>query len=327
MIKFIARRLLFTIPTLFIISMIVFIVIDLPPGDFLSVEIAELEAQGGSGAGARLHQLRERYGLDDPIYIRYWLWISNFVRGDLGQSFEYKKPVSELILDSLPLTLSIDITAIIITWLLAIPIGIYSATHPYSLSDYFFTILGFIGVCIPAFLLALVVLFFFIFVFQVSPSGLFSPEYAYAEWSFARLVDLLKHVWAPIIIIGAQGMALLMRVMRNSLLEVLGKEYIQTARAKGLKEKVVIYKHGVRVAINPLISIAGMYLPLIISADVIVAIVMGLPTIGLLFWRALLRQDMFLAGACLMLYACALIIGNLIADIVLAWTDPRIKYT
>jgi len=303
-----------------------FVVIQLPPGDFLTVRIQELRNRGDLSAEIYAEQLRARYGLDKPIWMQYIIWITNFVKGDFGWSFYYEKPVSELIGERLALTITISVITLIFTWALAIPIGVYSATHQYSWGDNIFTFLGFIGLSVPSFLLGLLLMFISVFYFNQSVGGLFSPEYINAPWNFAKIIDLFRHLWIPVIIIGLSGTAGLIRIMRGNLLDILGQQYILTARAKGLKESIVIWKHAVRVAINPLISSLGMSLPGIISGESLVSIVLNLPTTGPLFLEALTRQDMFLAGSFLMFLTTALVAGNFIADLALAWADPRIRY-
>ncbi|HOK29457.1 MAG TPA: ABC transporter permease [bacterium] len=326
MLNYIIRRIIYSIFLLFLVSIVGFVVIQLPPGDFLTVRIQELRNRGDLSAEIYAEQLRARYGLDKPIWMQYIIWITNFVKGDFGWSFYYEKPVSELIGERLALTITISVITLIFTWALAIPIGVYSATHQYSWGDNIFTFLGFIGLSVPSFLLALLLMFISVFYFNQSVGGLFSPEYINAPWNFAKIIDLFRHLWIPVIIIGLSGTAGLIRIMRGNLLDILGQQYILTARAKGLKESIVIWKHAVRVAINPLISSLGMSLPGIISGESLVSIVLNLPTTGPLFLEALTRQDMFLAGSFLMFLTTALVAGNFIADLALAWADPRIRY-
>jgi len=326
MIGYIIRRLVYSIILLFLVSIVGFTVIQLPPGDFLTIRIQELRNRGDLSAEIYAEQLRMRYGLDKPFWMQYIIWITHFVRGDFGWSFYYEKPVSELIGERLALTLVLSIVTLIFTWALAIPIGVYSATHQYSLGDNLFTFLGFIGLSIPGFLLGLLLMFISVFYFNQSVGGLFSPQYVNAPWTMAKIIDLFRHLWIPVIIIGLSGTAGLIRIMRGNLLDILGQQYVLTARAKGLMESIVIWKHAVRVAINPLISSLGMSLPGIISGESLVSIVLNLPTTGPLFLEALMRQDMFLAGSFLMFLTMALVVGNFLADLALAWADPRIRY-
>ncbi|MEJ5199097.1 MAG: ABC transporter permease [Anaerolineae bacterium] len=326
MITFIIRRLLGMIPTLFLVSILSFIIIELPPGDFMTSLAANVGTSGSSMDAATVENLQRQYGLDKPAHIRYLTWIAGFVRGDFGYSLDWKRPVSELIMGRLGLTLLLSILSLIIMWVVAIPIGIYSATHQYSLGDTIFTFLGFLGLSIPEFVLGLFYLFIGIFVFGVSVTGLFSAEMEKAPWSLAKVLDLANHLIWPALILGAAGMAQLIRIMRGSLLEILGQQYITTARAKGLHEKVVVNKYAVRVAINPLISVMGMQLPSLINGATVLGIVLTLPTTGPLFVRALLSQDMYLAGTFLLFLSLMLMLGNLLSDIALAWADPRIRY-
>lgn len=326
MITFIVRRLLAMIPTLLLVSLLSFIIIELPPGDFMTSLAANVGTSGSSMDAATVENLQRQYGLDKPAHIRYLTWISGFVRGDFGYSLDWKRPVSELIMGRLGLTLLLSVISLLIMWAVAIPIGIYSATHQYSLGDNIFTLLGFLGLSVPEFVLGLFYLFIGIFVFGVSVTGLFSAEMEKAPWSFAKALDLINHLLWPALILGAAGMAQLIRIMRGSLLEVLGQQYITTARAKGLREKVVINKYAVRVAINPLISVMGMQLPGLINGATVLGIVLTLPTTGPLFVRALLSQDMYLAGSFLVFLSLMLMLGNLLSDIALAWADPRIRY-
>lgn len=322
---FIIRRVIQMLPVLFIISIIGFTVINLPPGDFLTVRILELKARGDFDAEQRIAGLTKRFGLDKPLWQQYLIWISNFVRGDFGRSFEYEKEVKDLIGERLMLTVILAGSTMVFTWIVAIPIGIYSARHQYSIGDNFFTFVGFIGLATPNFLLALILMYVGMVHFGVSPGGLFSPEYQNAPWSLAKVGDMLTKIWVPIIVLGTAGMAGLLRIMRGNLLDTLGQAYVRTARAKGLHEKVVVFRHATRMAINPLITIAGWQLPIIISGEAIVAVILNLPTVGPLFLRALQVQDMYLAGTILIFSACLLLIGNLLADIALAIVDPRIR--
>jgi peptide/nickel transport system permease protein len=327
MTQFIARRLLSMVPTLILISIVSFIIIQLPPCDYLTTYAAQLSAMDTPVSRESLSYLRERYGLDRPVYVQYWIWISGFVQGDFGESFEFNRPVSALVWERLGLTLAVALSTMLFTWIIAIPIGIYSAVRQYSLFDYVFTFIGFVGLAVPNFLLALVLLFVSVFVFNIpSVGGLFSPQYLDEPWSLAKFFDLLTRLWLPVVVVGTAGTAGLIRIMRANMLDVLHQPYVQTARSKGVRERVVIYKHATRNAINPLISIMGMQLPGIFSGETITAIVLSLPTLGPLLYRSLLSQDMFLAGTILMFLAIALVIGNLIADVLLAVVDPRIRY-
>ncbi len=325
MISFIIRRLLGMIPTLVLVSILTFIIIQLPPGDFMT-SLQALAASSGSGADqASMDTLRHIYGLDESVTVQYFKWISGFVRGDFGYSFEWKRPVAELIGDRLALTLLLSIISLAIMWVIAIPIGIYSATHQYSWGDNLLTFLSFLGLSLPDFMLGLVYLAVGIFVFSISVTGLYSQDMENAPWSIAKFLDLVNHLIWPALILGVAGIAQLVRIMRASLLEVLGQQYITTARAKGLKERIVINKYAVRVAINPLISVMGMQLPSLVNGATVLGIVLTLPTTGPMFVRALTSQDMYLAGSFLLFLALILMVGNLLADIALAWADPRIR--
>jgi peptide/nickel transport system permease protein len=326
MIAFIIRRLLAMIPTLFFVSIATFIIIQLPPGDFLT-SLQALAASSGSGADkAAMDNLRHQYGLDQPKYVRYVKWIAGFPRGDFGYSFEWKRPVRELIADRLGLTLLLSALSLVLMWLVALPVGIYSATHKYSSVDNLLTAGAFLGLSVPDFLLGLIYVAVGIFVFRASVTGLFSPKIAEAPWSAVKVVDLANHLFWPALILSLGGMTQLIRILRGSMLEVTGQQFIKTARAKGLSERVVIHKHAVRVAINPLVSVMGMQLPQLISGATILGIVLSLPTTGPMFIRALTSQDMYLAGTFLLFLALMLMLGNLLSDIALAWVDPRIRY-
>jgi peptide/nickel transport system permease protein len=327
MTTYIIRRVLLAIPTLFMISVISFVIIQLPQGDYLDQKIAQLEEQyGDSSSMARAEELRARYGLNFPMAVRYVRWVSGFVRGDFGESFRYEREVTDLIWERLGYTLLISVAALVLTYAIAIPLGIFSATNKYGAGDNTLTFISFLGMSLPAFLVALALMVFAFQVYDVPLFGLFSEQFEDAPWSMAKLGDLMKHLWIPVIVVALNETAGLMRIMRGNLLDVLGQQFIRTARAKGLKERVVVTKHAVRIAINPLISILGMSLPGILSGATIVSIVLGLPTVGPLLLQALQDEDMYLAGTITMMFSLLLIIGNLIADIALAWADPRIRY-
>ena len=317
------------IPTLIAISIVSFILIQLPPGDYLTTYAATLAAQGDSTASTeQLNALREAYGLDQPVYVQYWKWISNIVlHGDFGQSLEWKLPVSELLWQRMGATLGITVTTLIFTWLLAIPIGVYSATHQYSKGDYFITFIGFIGLGVPSFMIALVLLWVAFRYLGLDVGGLFSADYRNAPWSIGKFFDLLRHAWIPLIIIGLEGTAGLIRTMRANLLDELGKPYVIAGRARGLEEGQLIREYPVRVALNPFVSTAGFALPGLIDGATIVGVVLGLPIYAPLLLKALQSQDMYLAGAFILVIASLTIIGVLISDLVLAWIDPRIRYS
>jgi len=321
------RRILGMIPTLIFISFISFIIIQLPPGDFMTSLQADIAASGGGQDSRTLEALRQRYGMDKPIVVQYWRWVSGFPKGDFGYSMEWNAPVRSLIAGRVGFTILISGLALILMWVVAIPIAIYSANHQYSLADNIFTFLGFIGLSIPDFLLALIYIVFISLCFGGSPTGLYSSlGMEDSPWNIAKILDLLNHLWAPVFILAVAGTAELIRIMRSSMLDVLGQQFIVTARAKGLKEKIVQSKYAVRIAINPMISVLGMQIPKLISSSIIVGVVMSIPTIGPMFLRALTTQDMYLAGGMLMVMAIMLLIGNLLADIALLFIDPRIRY-
>jgi len=327
MTAYILRRILLAIPTLWLISVISFVIIQLPPGDYLDVKIAQLEQQyGDSSSIAQAQALRVRYGLDKPMWVQYTHWVSGFVRGDFGQSFRYEREVKDLIWERLALTLVVSIGSLLFIYATAIPLGIYSARHKYHWTDNILTTLAFVGMSLPGFLVALIVIVVVFHTTGIPLFGLFSPYYQTANWSWAKVGDMLHHLWIPVIVIAINGTAGLMRIMRGNLLDVLGEPFVRTARSKGLKESEVVLRHGVRIAINPLISILGMSLPELLSGTTIVSIVLGLPTVGPLLFQALQDQDMYLAGTLIVFMSLLLIIGNLLADLALAWADPRIRY-
>lgn len=326
MLQYILRRVLFMIPTLFVISLVSFVIIQLPPGDYLTSLVATMASTGETVDRSALVALEQRYGLGQPIYVQYWKWISGIVlRGDFGQSFEWNQPVDTLIWGRLALTFMISLTTLLVTWLIAFPIGIYSAVRQYSVGDYIATVIGYIGLAIPNFLLALVLMYIAFKYFNQSVGGLFSPEFVDAPWTLERVWDLLKHLWIPVVIIATAGTAGLIRIMRANLLDELHKPYVVTARAKGLSERKLLLKYPVRMALNPFISTVGWTLPTLVSGAAIVSIVLSLPTTGPMLLRALMSQDMYLAGSFIMLLSTLTVIGTLISDVLLAWLDPRIR--
>jgi len=312
--------------TLFVASIVSFVIIQLPPGDYVTALATQLEASGTHVSEEQMAALKRQYGLDLPIYLQYFKWMGRMLHGDLGRSFGWNKPVTKLLAERLPLTVIVSLFALIFTYAVGIPIGIYSATHQYSVGDYTFTVIGFAGLATPNFLLALILMILFYKYFGLSIGGLFSPEYARAGWSLSKFVDMLKHLPIPIIVIGTAGTAGLIRFMRGCLLDELKKQYVITARAKGVAERTLLFKYPVRVAINPIVSTIGWELPRIVSGETITAIVLSLPTTGPLLYEALLCQDMYLAGSTVMLLTFLTVIGTLISDILLVWIDPRIRY-
>jgi peptide/nickel transport system permease protein len=325
MAQYILKRLLLLPLLLFIFSIIAFALIQAPPGDFITSYIAELAASGSAVEQAQIDALRAQYGLDQPMYIQYFKWVGNVLQGDLGVSLDWRKSNVELISERLVLTVMLGAFTFLITWCIAIPIGIYSATHQYSFLDYFFTVFNYMGLATPSFMTALIVMWVAFKYFGASVTGLFSPEYVDAPWSWDRLVDLFKHLWLPALILALDGTARLARIMRANLLDELKKPYMEMARAKGMSEWRLVMKYPVRLAFNPLVSTIGWYLPLLFSGSLIVATVLNLPTIGPLLLRALIVQDMFLAGAIILVYCMLAIIGTIVSDILLAWLDPRIR--
>lgn len=326
MFAFLVRRVLYMIPTLFIISLLSFTIIQLPPGDYLTSYVAQLRAQGDQVDASEMDALRDRYGLDQPVYVQYFKWISGIIlRGDWGQSFEWRKPVNELIWERIALTMAISGTALLVSWFIAIPVGVYSATHQYSWLDYLLTLFSFVGLGTPGFLLALIVMFWAQSQLGINVGGLFSEEFILAPWTWAKFVDMLKHIWMPLLIVAVSSTAGNIRITRANLLDELNKPYVETARAKGLKERTLIWKYPVRVALNPFFSTVGWSLASLISGATLVAVVLGLQTEGPMLLRALTSQDMYLAGGFILLLSTLTVVGTLISDILLAIVDPRIR--
>lgn len=327
MLAYITRRLLMLFPLLIVLSIVSFIVIQLPPGDYLTVHIERLRTSGIIVEEEVIARLVKEFGLDQPLYKQYFIWMKNILtQGNFGRSFQWNKPVNELIRQRLMLSVVLSLLSMILTWIIGIPIGIYSAIRQYSVFDYVFTFIGFIGLSVPSFLLALIIIWFAYSQFGIMVTGLFSQAYVDAPWSLAKVVDMLKHIWVPVIIIGMAGTAGLIRTMRANLLDELRKQYVIVARAKGLPERKLLFKYPVRIAINPMISTIGWTLPSIFSGETIVSIVLNLPTMGPLFMQALLAQDMYLAGSFVLITSFLTLIGTLLSDILLAWVDPRIRY-
>lgn len=335
MLAYLIRRGLIAMGTVWAISVISFAIIQLPPGDYVTSYIAQLEATGSVVTQQEAQNMRELYALDSPIYIQYTKWIGQMLRGNFGVSMEWNMPVIDVIEEPLLVTVVLTLVAVLFTWLLAFPIGIYSAVRQYSIGDHAFTFIGLIGLAVPNFLLALVVLYFG---FQLEQflkghgvnvdlpiGGLFSAEYVIAPWSMARVWDLAKHLPLPAMIVGAAGTAQLVRILRANLLDELRKPYVVTARAKGLAEWLVLLKYPVRLALNPFVSTVGYTLPLLVSGSIIVSIVLSLPTVGPILLKALKAQDMFLAGTIVLLIGVMTVIGTLISDLLLVWIDPRIR--
>ena len=323
--RFILRRLLGMIPFIFLVSITVFMLIKLTPGDFVSNYAAALAAAGETVDDAMLASMRARYGLDQSWIVQYWDWISGVMVGDFGYSFQWQQPVSTLIGERMGLTLILSVATLLFTWSVALPIGVYSAVRRYSIGDYVFTFIGFIGLAVPGFLLALVLMYVGVSVFHSDVGGLFSSQYADAPWSWGRVVDLGKHLWIPVVILGTSGAASLIRIMRANLLDQLNQPYVDTARAKGLSEFTLLVRYPIRIALNPFVSTLGWVLPNLVSGAVIISVVLNLPTAGPLLLQALLGQDQYLSGAFLLLLCSLTVIGTLVSDILLALLDPRIR--
>lgn len=324
---FIIRRLLMLIPFLFLISALAFVVIQLPPGSFVDTYKRNLEAQGGTVNEGQLRALEVRYGLDKPLVVQYGIWISNILfRGDFGNSFRYQRPVIDILRERLPRTVIISLVSIVFTWIIAIPLGIIAALKKNSVWDYVLTFFSFIGTSLPAFLLAIILMYVVFANTGWLVTGLNSPEFQDAPWSLAKFFDLLKNVWLPLVVLAVTGAAGTIRILRATLLDELQKPYVITARAKGLPEWRVILKYPVRLAINPMISTIGWLLPAVVGGELVVSKVLNLPTVGPIILEATLAQDMYLAGAFVLLLSMLTLVGTLISDILLAWLDPRIRY-
>lgn len=326
MVHYLIRRLIYMIVVLFAVSVVSFIIIQLPPGDYLNTVIMRMKERGEQVDYEAVEAMRVQYGLDRPLYAQYFFWMGNVLQGDLGRSFEWNRPVADLLRERIGMTIMLSLFTLLFTYAISIPIGIYSATHQYSAGDYLATFFGFVGLAIPNFLLALILMFLFYRYFDVHVGGLFSSDMVRAPWSLAKVWDMLTHLPIPIIVIGSAGTANLIRVLRGCLLDELKKQYVVTARAKGLKERKLIYKYPVRVAINPLISTIGWTLTGIVSGEAITATVLGLPTTGQLLVQAMLSQDMYLAGSIVFFLAGLTVVGTLISDVLLVLVDPRIRY-
>jgi peptide/nickel transport system permease protein len=327
MISYLVRRFVTMVWTLVAISVLVFVIIQLPPGDYLSTYIAELQAQGESVEDEKVAFLREQYGLDKPLWEQYLVWAFGLLRGDLGYSFEFNQPVSEVIGERLMLTLLLNALTVAFVYAVSFPIGVYSATHQYSWGDHTLSFLGFLGLATPNFLLALILLYLANVWFGTSVGGLMDPEYVDQPWSLGKIGSVLEHLWVPVIVIGTAGTAGMIRRLRANLLDELQKQYVTTARAKGLQEGPLLRKYPLRMALNPFIADLGSLLPQIVSGSVIVSAVMSLPTTGPMLLSSLRSQDMYLAGSFLMFLAVLTVVGMLISDILLAMLDPRIRLT
>lgn len=326
MIAYIIRRLILAILTIWAITVLSFVIIQLPPGDYVTSYIASMSSSGILVTESEAQALRIQYGLDQPIYVQYFKWMGMIAQGRFGMAIEWGRPVLDVIGDRLTLTIVISLAAIIFTWVLALPIGIYSAVRRYSIGDYIATLIGFIGLAIPGFMLALIVMYIGFKYFNASIGGLFSAEMANAPWGWAKFVDLLKHLPVVAIVLGIGGTAQMIRIMRSNLLDELRKPYVMTARARGLSEMRVIMKYPVRVALNPFVSTLGYLFPYVVSGSIIVSMVLSLPTVGPMLYHALIAQDVFLAGTIVLMLGVMTVVGTFISDLLLMWIDPRIRF-
>lgn len=326
MLRFVTRRLLWMVLTLAAISFVTFVVIKLPPGDYTSTVIANAEARGQDIPDSQIAELKRHYGLDKPFMVQYLTWVSGVVlHGDLGQSFAWNQSVVSLISSRVLLSMVLSIASLLFVWAIAFPIGIYSALRQYSPGDYLASFLGFIGMAVPEFMLALVMMYVGFRYFGQSVGGLFSPQYADAAWNLGRLLDLISHLWIPIVVVGVAGTAGLIRITRANLLDELHKPYVATARAKGLPEWKLLLKYPVRMSLSPFFSTVGWLLPGLISGETIVSVVMSLPTSGPLLLGAVKSQDMYLVGSFVLILSTLTVIGTMLSDLALAWWDPRIR--
>ena len=333
MVGYIVRRLLLAVFTMWTVTVLAFVVIQLPEGDTVSKKLDELMQRGGPVSMEMADNLREYFGLNQPMHIRYFKWMSNMLRGDLGISYRFycggarEKLVKELIGDRIQMTVILTGFTILVTWTFAIPVGIYSAVRQHSVGDYFFTLIGFSGLAVPDFLLGLVLMYVAFAYFSQSVGGLISQEYQDAPWSIAKALDVLQHLWIPAVVLGTSGTASLIRIMRNNLLDELRKPYVVTARAKGMAAWKLVLKYPVRVAINPLVSTVGYLLPALVSGSVIVSVVLSLPTLGPVLLESMIQEDVYTAGFIVLMLGVLTVVGTLLSDILLAVVDPRIKYS
>lgn len=326
MTSFVIRRLLLLVPFLFVISIVAFVIIQLPPGDYVDTYVRNLEMQGGAVNQAQVEALRARYGLDQPLVGQYWLWVSNMLGGDFGNSFLYDRPVSEVLAERIPRTIALALLSMVVTWIIAIPVGIYSALRQYSWGDHLATFISFVGVAVPPFLLALVSMYLIFDSTGFLITGLYSPEFRNVPWSVDKVLDLVKNIWLPVAVLAITGAAGIIRVLRASLLDELKKLYVTTARSKGVPEAKVILKYPVRIAMNPLVSTIGWALPAMVGGEVVVSKVLNLPTTGPVLLESIIAQDMYLTGAVVLILSVLTIVGTLLSDILLAAIDPRIRY-
>ena len=326
MLGYFTRRILYALLAVWAVSVISFMIITLPPGDYVTSYIATLTLQGNIVLQDEADNLREFYGINRPLYIQYLKWMNQIATGNLGFSFEFGLPVTDVIAERLYLTILLALTTVIFIWVIAIPIGILSAVKQYSLWDHTFTFFGFIGLAVPDFLIALILMYLAFIFFDFSIGGLFSPEFVTAPWSLPRIIDLLKHMIIPVVILGTAGTASLIRITRANLLDELRKPYVVTARAKGLSEWKLILKYPVKIALNPAVSLTAYILPFLVSGSIVVSVVLGLPTVGPILLKALVAQDMYLAGSIILLIGWMTVVGTFISDLLLAWVDPRVRF-
>jgi peptide/nickel transport system permease protein len=326
MARFVLRRLLMLIPFLFLISVVSFAVIQLPPGDFVDTYVRNLEVQGGTVNQGQRAAIEAQYGLDKPVYVQYGIWVKHIAQGDFGNSFLYDRPVGDILQERVPRTVGIALAAMLLTWVIAVPIGIYSALRQYSIWDHVFTFISFVGLAVPGFLLALVLMYVVYEKTGWLVTGMFSPEYRAAPWSVAKFVDMLKNLWLPLLVLAVTSAAGVIRVLRASLLDEVKKQYVTTARSKGMPEWKLVMRYPVRIAINPLISTIGWMLPALVGGEVVVSKVLNIPTTGPVLLEAILAQDMYLTGALVMILSALTVIGTLASDVLLAVVDPRIRY-
>ena len=325
MLKYIVKRTLVLIPLLLALSVVVFVIIQLPPGDYLTTYINNLRSTGQQVTEDEIAALEARYGFDQPMYVQYMKWMQNLLRGDLGYSFVYKRSVNSLIASRLPATITLSVVSVLLIWIIAFPLGFYSATHKYSLGDYAFTSVSFFGISVPEFLLAIIIMYLYFLTTRQYAGGLYSDEFAGQPWTWAKIVNMLQHVWIPLLIIAFTGTAGLFKTFRANLIDELNKPYVKTARAKGVGNMRLLIKYPVRIALIPFIATVGWLLPGLISGQTILAQVLSLPTVGPLLLTALQNQDMYLAGSIVFIMGVLAMIGTLVSDILLALTDPRIR--
>jgi peptide/nickel transport system permease protein len=325
MITYLIRRLALTFITLIVLSFTIFAIVQIPPGDAVDREVRTRQAQGDVVTREEIQALRAQYGLEQPMVVRYWLWIRGFLTGNLGRSFT-GRTVSDLILERLPQTVGLAVAGLIITYVVAIPVGIYSATHQYTFGDYFATTIGFIGLSVPGFLIGIILLFLFYKWFGLSIGGFFSVEYKSAPWSWARFLDLINHLWVPLLVITIGSTGGLIRTMRATLLDELGKQYVMTARAKGVPRRKLLRKYPVRLALNPIIASIGGIFPFLLAGQVVIAVVLNLPTLGPLLYGALITEDIALASSVLLIQSLLAVLGTVVSDVLLAVLDPRIRF-